>query len=49
MDASFSSVSLLPVERMAAMTWLRFLVFLELPGDFPLAGVRGPERRQRSF
>src|ERR1019366_7778600 len=24
MDASFSSVSLLPRERMAAMTWLRF-------------------------
>src|ERR1035437_3561018 len=24
-------------------------VLLELPGDFPLAGVRGPEGRQRSF
>src|ERR1035441_3659751 len=24
-------------------------VLLELPGDFPLAGVRGPERRQGSF
>jgi hypothetical protein len=28
---------------------LRKVVLLELPGDFPLAGVRGPERRQRSF
>jgi hypothetical protein len=28
---------------------LKKLVLLELPGDFPLAGVRGPERRQRSF
>jgi hypothetical protein len=26
-----------------------FAVLLELPGDFLLAGVRGPERRQRSF
>ena len=24
-------------------------VLLELPGDFPLTGVKGPERRQRSF
>ena len=27
----------------------QIMVLLELPGDFPLAGVKGPERRQRSF
>jgi hypothetical protein len=39
MEASFSSVALLPVEWMAAMTWLRF-AFVKTSGIVTAWGVR---------